>query len=370
MQNDWPYPTVPLSWYAEPAIFEIEQRTILASRPDYVGCLPLVPARGCHSTIAEHDHADMLVRDDEVRVIDNICLHRGAQMMKGRGQSKAIVCPLHLWSYRLNGQLLKAPHYPEQPCLALASRPVRNWNGLLFAGDRDIAADFAHLGPRPDLDISHYVLSSTEEEEQPFNWKVPIEVLLENYHVGVLHPGFSRFVDPAALLGTDGTDDRDHLFFQQMRPHPQFSRNPGSAVFERWQRAILEINGGPPPFAFTIALYPPNVIVEWWPYTLQVTTYVPKTVSRTLMTRTFAFDAKALEIVPEYPELVKAAWYETQNQDEEAHVRLQRGHDLGYARDRHALSGYRAYQTPMEDGLVMFHAQLMKAVSPSLMAGS
>jgi hypothetical protein len=31
---------VPLSWYVEPDILAIEQQTVFATGPDYVGCIP------------------------------------------------------------------------------------------------------------------------------------------------------------------------------------------------------------------------------------------------------------------------------------------------------------------------------------------
>ena len=42
----------------------------------------------------------------------------------------------------MNGTLLGAPHFPENPCLNLGNTPLQNWNGLLFTGKRDVARDW------------------------------------------------------------------------------------------------------------------------------------------------------------------------------------------------------------------------------------
>ena len=66
-------------------------------------------------------------------------------LLKGRGNARNIVCPVHRWTYDMNGTLLGAPHFPENPCLNLGSTPLQNWNGLLFTGKRNVARDLANL---------------------------------------------------------------------------------------------------------------------------------------------------------------------------------------------------------------------------------
>jgi phenylpropionate dioxygenase-like ring-hydroxylating dioxygenase large terminal subunit len=306
----------------------------------------------------------MIVRDGEqVRLLSNVCLHRSSLMKRGRGRRNLIVCPVHGWSYDLCGKLVSAPRYPETPCMQLPQAALQEWNGILFAGQCNVADDMAPLAGRPDLDIRRYVFTDSEEEEQSFNWKVPIEVLLENYHAPLLHPGFTRFVDPGSWYENDGTFDGERLMFQEMKPHREFSRNPGSPVFERWQNAILRAtNQALPPFAALILLYLPNIVIEWWPFMFLVTSYVPRSPERTLMTREFFFDPRVLSEVPDYRELAKAAWYETQREDDAAHASLHRGRAYRYRKDRHGLSGYESFQSPMEGSVELFHALLIRNV--------
>jgi phenylpropionate dioxygenase-like ring-hydroxylating dioxygenase large terminal subunit len=362
-----PFPTLPLSWYFDPRVLEIERKTLLARGPDYIGCLPMVPRPGSFQTIAHRDEAEVLVRDGaEVRLLSNVCLHRNHLLASGRGSARALVCPMHRWSYDLGGKLIKAPLYPETPCLRLPSRPLQDWNGILFAGPRDVACDLAGLTDRPELDIRNYVFNEIKIEEQPVNWKIPIEIALENYHAPFTHPGLSRFTAAAAWYDGEGAFDDERVSYHEIKPHPDFGSNPGSPAFERLQRAILKIRDGQPPdFAALIMVYYPDIIFDWYPYMFAVTTCVPLTPERTLTTREIYIDPRAVAVVPDYPELVKAAWYEVQRADDEAHVSQQRGRAARYHVDPGGLAGYEIYQS-MEDCVWIFHQLMMREVAPRL----
>jgi choline monooxygenase len=359
--------TLPLSWYFDPKVLEIERRTIFSSGPDYVGCSAMVPAPGAFHSLAHVDHAEILVRDgDTIRLLSNVCLHRGHLIAEGRGTARALTCPMHRWSYGLDGTLRNAPLYPATPCGRLAARPLQEWNGLLFAGARNVRDDLAFLGARPDLDLTSYVLDEVQAQVQAINWKIPIEIGLENYHAPFTHPGFARYTTSETWYENDGAVDTEQVSFHQMKPSPEFGRNSGSPAFEAFQQAILKINNGAPPtYGVVILIYYPNTFFEWWPYAFEATTYTPLSPDRTLMTRQILFDPRALEIVPTYADLFKAAWFETQVADDDAQVSMQRGRAARYRVDPDAPSGYAGYQA-MEESTPLFLGKLAAAVAPHL----
>jgi phenylpropionate dioxygenase-like ring-hydroxylating dioxygenase large terminal subunit len=47
--------------------------------------------------------------DGEVRAFINACRHRGMQVAKGSGCSRAFFCPYHAWTYNLKGDLKSIP---------------------------------------------------------------------------------------------------------------------------------------------------------------------------------------------------------------------------------------------------------------------
>src|SRR5690606_993838 len=121
--------------------------------PRYVGHELMVPEPGDYHVLDAERGGRVLVRsEDGIELLSNVCRHRQAVMLKGRGNTGNIVCPLHRWTYDLKGELLGAPHFDEQPCVRLARTPLQNWQGLLFEGPRDVARDLARLGVARELD--------------------------------------------------------------------------------------------------------------------------------------------------------------------------------------------------------------------------
>lgn len=89
--------------------------------------------------------------------------------VEGQGQTENIVCPLHRWTYALNGELLGAPHFPDRPCLNLDRVTLHNWRGLLFdTNGRNPLHDLAMLS-NAHLDFSGYLFNHVEVHEYNYN---------------------------------------------------------------------------------------------------------------------------------------------------------------------------------------------------------
>lgn len=358
---------LPLSWYVDPKIFEIERRTVLADAAEYIGATAMVPAPGSYHTLGITDDAEVLVRDGEaVRLLSNLCLHRGMMLKQGRGRMKAVVCPLHAWSYSLQGKLLSATRYPETPCRNLPSRPLQTWNGLLFTGQRDVGRDLMGISNRRELDVSRYVYWESWHQEQAVNWKVPMEIFLEVYHVPYSHPGLLHHAANTKDLpeGDEAYGEDMRFLFDCARPSEGFADNAGSAAYELWQRTLIQINNGQPPkYVLQSLAYLPNIILEWVPHALFVTIYLPKSADRTVMHRDLYVDPQVLQLVPNYVDIMKAAAMETMAEDDVINERLYQSRVLGHRRDPHGSSGYEIYEDK-EWAQSQFHEYLRKALAP------
>ena len=116
---------LPVSWYFDPEIFALEKRLLFDAGPNYVGHELMVPNVGDYYTFPWTENAKMLVRNESgVELLSNVCRHRQAIMLEGKGNAENIVCPLHRWTYDLKGELLGAPLFPETPCVRLHSTPL------------------------------------------------------------------------------------------------------------------------------------------------------------------------------------------------------------------------------------------------------
>ena len=125
---------LPVSVYFDESLYKEELARIFQSGPRYLGHALSVPEVGDYHALAQEGEGRALVRTPEgIELISNVCRHRQAVMLKGRGNSRHnIVCPLHRWTYSHKGELIGAPHFDHDPCLNLNNYKIRNWNGLLF----------------------------------------------------------------------------------------------------------------------------------------------------------------------------------------------------------------------------------------------
>ena len=96
---------LPAAWYCDPRVFDAERRHLFARAPGYAGHALMAPEAGDYHVLESRDNAQALVRNAErVELLSNICRHRQAIMLKGRGNAANIVCPIHRWTYDLEGR--------------------------------------------------------------------------------------------------------------------------------------------------------------------------------------------------------------------------------------------------------------------------
>jgi choline monooxygenase len=331
--------------------FQREMELIFQHGPRYLGHELSVPEVGDYHALAHEGEGRALVRTPQgLELISNVCRHRQAVMLRGRGNTRAnIVCPLHRWTYDLHGQLIGAPHFDHDPCLHLKNYGIQTWNGLVFERNGcDVAADLAQLGARADLDFSGYVLDKVQVHECDYNWKTFIEVYLEDYHVGPFHPGLGQFVSCDDLRWEFGT----HHSVQTVGIHKDLAK-AGSAVYSQWHDAVLKFGGGRPPRHGAIWLtYYPNIMVEWYPHVLVVSTLHPKGPQKTLNVVEFFYPEEISAFEREFVEAQQAAYWETCVEDDEIALRMDAGRKALRERGDDE-SG--PYQSPMEDGMQHFH---------------
>jgi phenylpropionate dioxygenase-like ring-hydroxylating dioxygenase large terminal subunit len=350
---------LPAHWYCDPRIFEAERRNLLARAPGYAGHALMAPEPGDFHVLAARDNAQALVHGPHgVELLSNICRHRQAIMLTGKGNAPNIVCPIHRWTYDLSGKLLGAPHFEDQPCVHLGRTPLQNWHGLLFDGPRDVARDLASL-TLTDLDFSGYVLNRVDLHQCNYHWKTFIEVYLEDYHVEPFHPGLGRFVTCDDLCW----EFAEWASVQTVGVNNALAR-PGTRTYERWHKAVLDYYRGQEPAHGAIWLtYYPNIMVEWYPHVLVISTLVPQAVDRTLNVVEFYYPEDIALFEPAFVEAEQAAYHETAKEDDEIAERMDAGRRALYAQGR---SEVGPYQSPMEDGMQHFHEFYRREMQPDL----
>lgn len=344
-------PQLPVSWYLDPAIFELEKEKMLDVGPGYVGHELLVSEPGSFHVLAWTGDSWMLLRrGEEVELVSNVCRHRQAIMLDGRGHVRNIVCPLHRWSYDLQGRQQAAPHFPENPRLNLDTRPLQNWNGLLFTGPRDVASDLAGFQLASEFDGRGYVYNRTWVEDYPINWKTFIEVYVELLHVEAYHPGLKSLVD-CDEFSFSSWELGETWSNQYMHSKPDLSQAATDA-YRNYQRLVVDYRGGPPKYGALWFCYYPNVMVEWYPEALIVSQVVAKSPTLTTNVVEFFYPRDVTRERPEIIEAHQASYIETAVEDGAIAERMDRGRAALYER---GVENVGPYQQPFETGLVHFH---------------
>ena len=356
---------LPVSSYFDDALFQRELETIFQRGPRYVGHQLAVPHTGDYYALPQEGEGRALVRNAHggIELISNVCRHRQAVMLKGKGslstQQKGsaggnIVCPLHRWTYNPKGELLGAPHFAHDPCLNLNNYQLREWNGLLFEDNGyDVAANLAQMGPRADLDFDGYVLDHVELHECNYNWKTFIEVYLEDYHVAPFHPGLGSFVSCDDLTWEFG----DWYSVQTVGVHKDLEQ-PGSPTYRKWHDEVLRFrNGTPPEFGAIWMVYYPGIMIEWYPHVLVVSWLIPRGPQKTTNVVEFYYPEEIALFEREFVEAERAAYMETAREDDEIAERMDAGRRALMERGE---SQVGPYQSPMEDGMQHFHEFLRR----------
>jgi len=340
----------PVDWYFDEKLFELEKKLIFDAGPGYVGHELMVPELYNYRSQEWLDHARMLVRQpDGVYDMSNVCRHRQAIMLQGSGTAHNVVCPIHRWTYDTQGQLIGAPHFPANPCLNLHKRKLESWRGLLFKGPRSAAADLAGMHLAKEFDFSGFKLDRVELHECNYNWKTFIEVYLEDYHVVPYHPGLGNFVTCDDLTWQFGE------WYSVQKVGITNLDRVGSKVYGRWQKAVLDFYGakGETPKQGAVWLtYYPNIMVEWYPHVLVVSTLIPKDVDRTLNVVEFYYPEEIALFEREFVEAEQAAYMETAIEDDDIGERMDRGRFALLQEGRREVG---PYQSPTEDGMQHFH---------------
>jgi choline monooxygenase len=150
-----------------------------------------------------------ILRDREgvLRAFYNVCKHRAHKLLTGEGNATKIMCPYHAWSYRLSGELLRAPHTehlvdfdPRQ--IALEPVQVEEFCGFIYVNlDRTspaLATLSGNLGNEirhwaPDIDTLTFGHRLTYDIRS--NWKNVVDNFLECYHCPISHKDFCTLVD-------------------------------------------------------------------------------------------------------------------------------------------------------------------------------
>ncbi|MBS0224064.1 MAG: aromatic ring-hydroxylating dioxygenase subunit alpha [Proteobacteria bacterium] len=191
--------TLPTTSYYSEEFYKAEVDKLFMKVWNFVGRDDCVPKPGDYFTIDFAGVPIILTRDqsNRVRAFANTCRHRGCQIVEGSGNSKALVCPYHGWTYGLSGELLAAPEMQltknfDRGDYGLKPIRLETWEGFLFVNfDPAAGSLMEYLGDLPErlrsYNFADMKMTRRKEYMLACNWKIYVENAMEAYHVPMVH---------------------------------------------------------------------------------------------------------------------------------------------------------------------------------------
>ncbi|AIY44646.1 aromatic ring-hydroxylating oxygenase subunit alpha [Mycolicibacterium fortuitum] len=191
---------VPLHYYRDPKITEIEESQILRRVP--LAIVPSAQIAANNDFVVRSVLGDSLLvtrdRTGASHVFLNYCRHRGAMPACGSGNASRFVCPYHAWTYRNTGELFMVPGKAgfdtmDSAEYGLVELPSEERHGFVWAvltADATIDLD-SHLGSLgPELaqwNYEAYGYHTDREFSSEVSWKGALEAFAEGYHFPFVH---------------------------------------------------------------------------------------------------------------------------------------------------------------------------------------
>jgi len=202
--------TPPCSWYIDPRILDLEQRTVFSRSWQFAGRVDQLSGPGQYVTceIAGEPIAIVRGNDGALRGFHNVCRHHAAAVLtQPHGQAPHLRCPYHGWTYDLEGQLVLAPEFGgvaafDRSTHDLVPVQLAVWRGWVFV---------KHAAGEPALE--EFLTNGLVDRFEPLNlarlrwleqrryglhcnWKVFIDNYLDGgYHVPHIHGGLNSVLD-------------------------------------------------------------------------------------------------------------------------------------------------------------------------------
>ncbi|MFC9819344.1 aromatic ring-hydroxylating dioxygenase subunit alpha [Streptomyces erythrochromogenes] len=293
--SDPPGTALPARYYTDPAIAAAEKRHVFGASWQLVCHESDLPDPGSRlaATVADREVVVVRTEDGGLAAHLNVCRHRGTRLVTNpEPAGKAIRCPYHGWTYRLDGSLVGAPEARQIPCLdkprlGLFPARVESFLGFVFVnldpGAVPLAKSCAGLAEA----VGHYagadlvpvgrarIHDLAGAEVQQANWKVAVDNYLEGYHVPVAHPGLMRLLDYQGY--TCEIEESYALFASPLRDKP--SSNWAERLYQRIAAPMPGLAEADRRIWRYAVIYP-NTLIDFYPDHVLAWTALPTAVDR------------------------------------------------------------------------------------------
>lgn len=367
--------------FFDPLWFQIAKEMVYDKAPVFVGHVSMVPELG-YARACDPERKFILTRDKEgkIRCFDGRCRHRLAMLMHPEATPKysspeklgpveslkvdpehkcagSITCPIHQWTYELDGTLRGAPKFDIEALpegrRKLREVPICIWNGLIFTnvkeGEKlpweDEVLEYPH---HTQLDLTDFSFGGSSVTEYGCSALVFDDVYFDDRHVLIGHKTtFGAVMDLEKLFLHKAKAFNVQEVGFLMRPRVKLS--PEYQAWHSWLMRLLD--GKEPQFGALWTYFYPKFMIEVYPFTTVVSIMEPlaadksanrcyffypkniRDVIRTMLEREMGRDVTADEVEAAFAEFTfaqQAAYGRTAAEDEDFVMRIARGLQIAH----------------------------------------
>jgi Rieske 2Fe-2S family protein len=204
---------LPAAAYIDEDVYAWERRHVFAGGWTCLGRADELLTSASQRAVEVGDVGVLLTyADGTLRAFANVCRHRGHELLPTGGTAghRAVVCPYHGWSYRLDGALRASPGMDgaRSDGLDLVELPVEIWHGWAFVNATGQAPPFErYVGALAGI-VAPYraealVVGARHTYEVAANWKIVVENYHECYHCPLIHPELCQVSPPSSGANWD-----------------------------------------------------------------------------------------------------------------------------------------------------------------------
>jgi phenylpropionate dioxygenase-like ring-hydroxylating dioxygenase large terminal subunit len=191
--------TLPPACYTSPEFYRREVSDIFMKCWNLIGRADYIKNPGDYFTLTLVGVSLIIIRgeDARIRAFVNSCRHRGAKLLEGESNCKAIRCPYHSWVYSTTGALrnsngMQSSHHFDESDYGLIEVKLDTWSGFLFVNFDPYSISLReYLGDLESFTESYEFDTMVTVKRKEFtlrtNWKSYVENSMENFHLPTVH---------------------------------------------------------------------------------------------------------------------------------------------------------------------------------------
>ncbi|MGH3319168.1 MAG: aromatic ring-hydroxylating dioxygenase subunit alpha [Streptosporangiaceae bacterium] len=292
---------IPAFIYNDPEVFELERERLFSRAWLFLAHESELEQPGDYVVRRVLEDSFIVARDEAgiVRVLFNMCLHRGMQVCRAEiGNASHFRCPYHGWSYKNTGELVGLPFHKDayggesgfsrKGQTLLPAPAVDTYNGMIFASlDPDAPSLREYLG-----DFAFYLDFYTRQSDAGIelrgpqrwqikaNWKIGAENFAgDSYHTPHTHTSvveIGLFREPkankrkegavyAAGAGEGTTYKLPNGTFQERLRHVGYPDEMIPAMEKEWSKEQKALIADPGFMVSAATIFPNLSLVHNWP---------------------------------------------------------------------------------------------------------